>query len=298
VDASGAAYVTGNTNGSWDFPTTAGAFDTSSPGYDAFVTKLNATGSGLLYSTYLGGDGGDGANAIAVDASGAAYVTGFTFATNFPTTAGAFDTSFGSANNGGTDAFLTKLNASGSGLLYSTYLGGAGDDSGTGIALDASGAAYVTGNTSSADFPTTNAYDTTRNGSQDAFVAKLDIGAACAGSPGSSIMLVRKHAPPAGSMEMVWSADPLAESYDVVYGNLGALNASGGNFTTSIQGCVAENTAALQVVHDALPPVGGAFFYLLRASSCAGPGTWDSGAASQVGSRDAEIGAAPGTCQP
>ena len=97
---------------------------------------------------------------------------------------------------------------------------------------------------------------------------------------------------------MVWSADPLAASYDVVYGNLGALNASGGNFTTSIAGCVAENTTALQVVHDAVPPAGGAFFYLVRASSCAGPGTWDSGAASQVGSRDAEIGAAPGTCQP
>jgi hypothetical protein len=147
VDATGAAYVTGGT-GSTNFPTTAGAFQTSSAG-GAFVTKLNATGTALVYSTFLGGPGvGTG---IAVDAAGAAYVVGFTESTNFPTTAGAFDTSL----NGGGDTFVTKLNAAGSALIYSTFLGGSGIDNGTGIAVDATGAAHVTGLTTSVDFPTT-----------------------------------------------------------------------------------------------------------------------------------------------
>jgi hypothetical protein len=106
-----------------------------------------------------------------VDATGAAYVTGFTGSTNFPTTPGAFDTSF----NGGVDVFVTKLNATGSApLIYSTYLGGSGSDQGFGIAVDATGAAYVTGLTQSTDFPTTpGAFDTSFNGFVDVFVAKI-----------------------------------------------------------------------------------------------------------------------------
>ena len=145
VDASGNAYVTGVT-GSSDFPTTPGAFQTTltAGASDAFVTKLNAAGSALLYSTYLGGSSQRlRATGIAVDASGNAYVTGFTDSSDFPTTPGAFQTTYG----GGTfcDAFVSKLNAAGSALLYSTYLGGSGDDVGSGIAVDASGNAYVTG---------------------------------------------------------------------------------------------------------------------------------------------------------
>src|SRR5207245_126963 len=121
---------------------------------NAFVTKLNPTGSApLVYSTYLGGSGLDEGFGIAVDTHGNAYVTGPTDSTDFPTTSAAFQTAFG----GGTaDAFVTKLNPTGSApLVYSTYLGGSGTDAGKRIAVDTLGNAYVTGLTSSTDFPTT-----------------------------------------------------------------------------------------------------------------------------------------------
>jgi len=175
VDATGAAYVAGGT-ASADFPTTAGAFDTSINGArDAFVTKLNATGSALAYSTFLGGSRDDLANGIAVDATGAAYVTGSTSSTDFPTTAGAFDTSF----NGGlgftvSDAFATKLDATGSALVYSTFLGGSANEGAAGIAVDAAGGAYVAGNTSSPDFPTTpGAFSTSIRGGSEGFITKI-----------------------------------------------------------------------------------------------------------------------------
>jgi hypothetical protein len=171
VDAAGNAFVTGSTS-STNFPTTPGAFQTANGGgADAFVAKLNAAGSALVYSTYLGGSGTDSPEGIAVDAAGNAYVTGITRSTNFPTTLGAFQTAFG----GGDDAFVAKLNAAGSALVYSTYLGGSGNDAGSGIAVDAGGNAYVTGDTSSTNFPTTpSAFQTTNSGGQDAFVAKLN----------------------------------------------------------------------------------------------------------------------------
>ena len=115
------------------------------------MTKLDATGSGLVYSTYLGGSDGDVGLGIAVDGAGSAYVTGDTVSTDFPTTAGAAQTT----NAGGYDAFVTKLDATGSGLVYSTYLGGSDGDFGLGIAVDGAGSAYVTGDTVSTDFPTT-----------------------------------------------------------------------------------------------------------------------------------------------
>jgi len=149
VDSAGNAYVTGIAT-STNFPVTASAFQTAFSGgvNDAFVTKVNSTGTALVYSTYLGGsmtiDGqflDNEANSIAVDAAGSAYVVGLTSATNFPTTMGAFQTTYG----GGTfDAFLTKLNASGNALVYSTYLGGDSDDRGFGVAVDSAGSAYVT----------------------------------------------------------------------------------------------------------------------------------------------------------
>jgi hypothetical protein len=170
VDASGNAYVTGYTL-STDFPVTAGAFQTTLGGRgDAFVTKLNAAGSGLVYSTYLGGSRSDSGSSIAIDASGNAYVTGNTYSSNFPTTPGAFQTRFG----GEGDAVLSKLNAAGSALIYSTYLGGTSFDVGEGIAVDAAGNAYVTGDTSSLDFPiTAGAFQTTLLGTEDAFVSKF-----------------------------------------------------------------------------------------------------------------------------
>jgi len=185
VDTSGAAYVTGATTSS-DFPTASGAYDTTwNPGYylgicpnaDAFVVKLNPSGNELEYATFLGGLGEDAGHAIAVDASGAAYVTGFTESSDFPTTPGAYDTTFKGYYSGVlySDAFVVKLNPSGIDLIYSTFLGGSSSDGGYGIAVDASGAAYVTGETDSSDFPTTSgAFDTTYNGSHDAFVVKLN----------------------------------------------------------------------------------------------------------------------------
>src|SRR5262249_37756787 len=170
VDTVGNAYVTGVTGAG--FPTTTGAFQTAFGGgdNDAFVTKLNPTGSALVYSTYLGGSGADGGRGIAVDGSGNAYVTGFTRSSNFPTTGAAFQP-FG----GDLDAFVTMLNASGSALIYSTYLGGSRSDGGRGRALDGSDNAYITGFTASSDFPTTpEAFDTTYNGDpEDAIVAKI-----------------------------------------------------------------------------------------------------------------------------
>jgi len=173
VDSADNVYVTGGTL-STDFPTTPGAFDTTkNPNFDAFVTKLNASGAGLVYSTYLGGNNSDGGNAIAVDSADNVYVTGGTLSTDFPTTPGAFD-AIKNPDSGDWDDFVTKLNASGSALIYSTYLGGTMDDFTFGIAVDSARNAYVTGRTVSTDFPTTpGAFDITDNPNEDVFVTKL-----------------------------------------------------------------------------------------------------------------------------
>src|SRR5215469_1265211 len=178
IDSGGNAYVTGTTN-SPSYPTTAGSFRTtpiSAAGgcsdRDSIVTKLSADGSALVYSTYLGGSADDVANGIAVDASGNAFVSGYTDAANFPVTANASQGAFG---GGAVDAFVAEINAAGSSLQFSTFLGGSGTDGGFGIALDTAGSIYVSGFTDSAGFPTTaGAFQTTfGGGSADAFVAKL-----------------------------------------------------------------------------------------------------------------------------
>jgi hypothetical protein len=174
VDDNGITYVTGYTYSS-DFPTTPGAYDTTfNGGSDVFVTKLNPTaGSGLIYSTFLGGTGSDRGYGIAVDAEGCAHVTGYTYSSDFPTTPGAYDTTF---NGGYTDVFVTKFTPLGDDLVYSTFLGGTSSDYGYGIAVDNLGFAYVTGRTGSPDFPTTSgAYDTTYNGWEDVFVTELNL---------------------------------------------------------------------------------------------------------------------------
>ena len=192
VDSSGNAYVTGVTR-SANFPGASGKSDPVRPrqgSNDVFVTKLNAAGSALVYSTYLGGSGGDIGHAIAVDSAGNAYVTGETdsgtptpTSVPFPTT-GAFDATY----NLGGDAFVSKLNAAGNALVYSTFLGGGGTERGYGIAVDGSGAAYVTGHTNSDNassgptggFPTVGPLQANNNspGIYDAFVTKFSPGGA------------------------------------------------------------------------------------------------------------------------
>jgi hypothetical protein len=164
VDGSGNAYVTGWTYSS-DFPT-QNPYQTDQGSYDAFVTKLSSSGNSLIYSTYLGGGSIDGGHDIAVDESGNAYVIGYTRSSDFPTQ-NPYQTA-----QGGYDAFVTKLSSSGNSLIYSTYLGGGDFDWGGRIAVDGSGNAYVTGQTGSSDFPTQNPYQTYQGG-YDAFVAKL-----------------------------------------------------------------------------------------------------------------------------
>jgi hypothetical protein len=174
VDSVGNAYVTGYTqDGTTDYPTTTGAFDTTHNGNeDVFVTKLNAAGSGLLYSTFIGGSSNDYGLGIAIDSSGNAFVAGYTFGGTppYPTTTGAFDTT----HNGSLDVFVTKLNAAGSGLLYSTFIGGSSNDYGLGIAIDGSGNAFVTGYTDSTGYPTTpEVFQANNNGVFDVFVSKF-----------------------------------------------------------------------------------------------------------------------------
>ena len=175
VDGAGNSYIMGSTK-STNFPTagTAGAYQTAYQGgtHDVFVTKINAAGDAVIYSTYLGGnddDGGLGVGGIAVDASGNAYITGAA-TSNFPTKNALQGTSPGSPS-----AFVTKLSVDGSDIDYSTYLGGSGLDAGMGIAVDVAGNAYVTGRTTSGNFPTSaTPFQPTNGGSYDAFVTKLD----------------------------------------------------------------------------------------------------------------------------
>ena len=197
VDGDGNAYVTGHTS-SRKFPTTNGAFDRRLGGSrDAFMAKLDPSGANLLYGTFLGGSGRDSGTGIAVDSSGNAYVTGYTSSSDFPTTAGAYDTDCGTDTDGACDvdafgnivgdAFMAKVDPSGANLLYGTFLGGGGYEFGHGIAVDASGNAYVTGWTTSTDFPIAPdpmtcapgpcpIQDTFGGGFYDAFVTKMSGG--------------------------------------------------------------------------------------------------------------------------
>jgi len=171
INASGNAYVTGFSD-SINFPVTPGAFQTvkSVGGVDAFVTELSASGNALVYSTYLGGDGIDSANGIALDAAGNASIAGLTLSTDFPTTADAIQSDL----RGDGDAFVTRLNATGTALVFSSYFGGGNGDSARDIWVDSAGSIYLTGVTGSADFPITpGAFQTELNGFADTFISKL-----------------------------------------------------------------------------------------------------------------------------
>src|SRR5262249_51469751 len=169
VDSAGSAYVSGVAT-SPDFPVAGAAQAAIGGDSNAFIAKLSPDGSRLVYSTYLGCRDTDGASSIAVDAAGQAYITGVTSSRNFPTVS-----ALRPAHGGGFfDAFVAKLNAAGNQFLYSSYLGGAGEDRGLRIAVDASGSAYVTGDTDSSNFPTASPLQTANRGGSDAFVTKLN----------------------------------------------------------------------------------------------------------------------------
>ena len=168
VDGSGAAYLSGYT-GSPDFPTANALQPSKAGGKDGFVAKINPEGSALLYSTYLGGNGHEYWVYLDVDEQGSAYVTGRTAAADFPTV-----NALQEALAGGWDAFVAKLAPDGLTLLYSTYLGGSGDDWGEGIAVDGAGSAHVTGRTASSDFPLEAPLQAAYGGgANDAYVARL-----------------------------------------------------------------------------------------------------------------------------
>ena len=167
VDPQGNAYVTGSTN-SPNFPTKTPLQAANAGGLDAFAVKLTSSGS-LVYSTYLGGSRNDSAAGIAVDINGIAYIAGSTSSSNFPTMSPQQ-----SAYHGEQDAFVLKLNAAGSALLYSTYLGGTSSDQANGIAVDSFGSAYIAGATQSGDFPVSVPFQATYGGAGDAFVVKLN----------------------------------------------------------------------------------------------------------------------------
>lgn len=166
LDSVGNAVIAGWTT-STDLPAN-GAKTKNGGGVDAFVAKMSMEGNQIVWCTYLGGTGDDRAFGIALDSSNNVYVTGYTTSTNFPVSS-----ALQAKNGGGRDAFVTKLNSAGTAILYSTYLGGSNYDQGNSITVDSSGAAYVTGDTSSINFPVVSAYQLMLHGQQDAFVSKL-----------------------------------------------------------------------------------------------------------------------------
>jgi hypothetical protein len=226
LDGAANVYLTGYTSSS-NFPTTAGAFQrTNAANGSAFVTKFNPALSGaasLIYSTYLGGDKKTGYvstggalesqqnnGGIAVDSAGNAYITGSTLATNFPTTAGAFQVLSGFKKNASSyyypaAAFLTKLNATGTALVYSTYLGAGGltTSRGSSVAVDANGDAYLAGYTNSTAFPTKNSLQTPNSSGYTTFVTAMN--------PSGSGLLFSSYLRSAGGESV--ALDPAANMY-------------------------------------------------------------------------------------
>ena len=241
VDSVGNAYVTGYTNSTEaTFPVLGGPDLTFNGRFDAFVAKVNAAGTALVYAGYIGGNQDDLGTGIAVDSVGNAYVTGITFSTEatFPVLGGP-DLTF----NGGTwDAFVAKVNAAGTALVYAGYIGGSGNDQATGIAVDSAGNAYVTGYTSSdpASFPVTVGPDVTfKGGNYDAFVAKLKAAdlqgsLAVGGAPVVGIQVKLKNRDTTTDAAGIYQFDPVASgSYNLTIGPfvVGAPTTVSGNLT-------------------------------------------------------------------
>jgi hypothetical protein len=201
VDAQGNVYVGGIT-GSPDFPIVNALQPIYGGGYDAFVAQIDPTGARLVYSTYLGGGDLDGANAVSVDAAGRAYLTGATSSLDFPL-ANAFQPLY---HDGGRDAFVTRIAVGGTALEYSTYLGGSGWDFATGLAVDATGSAYVTGRTHSTDYPLADPVQPNYGGGGDAFVTTLT-------PPGSALAYSTYLGGSRSDWPLALAVDPLRQAY-------------------------------------------------------------------------------------
>jgi hypothetical protein len=169
VSSSGNAYVTGNSR-SANFPIVKPLQNSLRGDSDAFIAKLNTTGSSLLFSTYLGGSDYEYGYGIALDTSNRIFLTGTTMSSDFPISRGAFQTAYG----GKWDGFVTKLAAPGNGILYSSYLGGAGDEGGAQIAVSPGGRAYIVGGTESSNFPTARPAQASMRGTKDGFLVEID----------------------------------------------------------------------------------------------------------------------------
>jgi uncharacterized repeat protein (TIGR01451 family) len=268
VDGSGSAYVTGFTFCT-DFPTTTTAFQLSNHAAptgnpNAFVTKFNPAGSALVYSTYLGGSRGDEANGIAIGGAGNAYVTGYTDDADFPT-ANPVQANNNASNNNteGKNAFVTEMTPDGSGLVYSTYLGGSGNDTAYGIAVDSVGSSYVTGGASSTDFPTANAFQARKNSPNlSAFVAKIAFSAdliihslaptvIASGSTLTYTILVTNNGPDAASNVSIQDVIPAGTTFNSVSVSSGSCTApaAGGTGTVS---CTAPSLANNGVITEVL----------------------------------------------
>jgi hypothetical protein len=266
TDAAGNVYLAGQTY-STDFPVTQGAFQTSNnctanECANAFVTKLNPTGTALIYSTYLGGSGGnrlgyfgDIGNAIATDMAGDAYVTGQAGSSDFPVTPGAFQSTNRAAANEGSDAFITKLNPAGTALVYSTYLGGSGNDTGNAITLDSAGNVYMAGKTASIDFPVTpGAFQTTchaTNYGSNAFIAKLN--------PGGTALVYSTYLGGSGAdndVNMTWGGDAASGL---------AIDSAGNTYVTGTTSSTdfPVTQGAYQTTNNDQPPCGGVVNYCI-----------------------------------
>jgi uncharacterized protein (TIGR03437 family) len=246
VDSSNNAYVAGWTPSGW-YVGTAPSFQKSYGGgrTDAFVVKVNAAGNALLYSTYLGGSGDDSALAIAVDSTGSAYVAGATSSPNFPAVDAAQP-----RLGGNDDAWVAKLNSSGTALVYSTYLGGGGADNAAALAIDASGAVYLTGNTSSADFPLAAPIIDELLGTTNIFAAKLGGGTGCAVSLGATSTTV----PAAGGSGSIRVTAPSGcgwqATVDSGWVTLSGATGSGSgsvNYSVAANGTSAQRSATVNI---------------------------------------------------
>lgn len=173
VDTEGNTYLVGHT-ASTNFPVSNFQQQNNKGKNDLFITKIAPDGNRVIYSTYIGGLDNDFGNSIAVDTAGNVYVSGYTFSSDFPVFNAVQPKNGNTIANTGGDAFILKLNSQGNALVYSTYLGGMGDDLASSIAIDSQNNAYVTGFTNSANFPVANAVQSRSNGGFDAFVAKLN----------------------------------------------------------------------------------------------------------------------------